>query len=464
MKDGEQRVFYGWYVVAVAFMTNFMSTGTGFYIFNALMNPLCDQRGWTRTELNAAPAIGMAVGIASAVLYGTIVTRVGPRILMFLGSILSGIAFASLGQVDRISHFYLLCMLLYMGNSAMSGIVANTAVSNWFVEKRGRALGLATAGISLSGAILPLLAMRILDKTDLPSVFLYTGLMSWTMAPVIWLVVRDWPEEWGMVPDGTAPESPAPDKESYADERKATRFPNPALVRLPSHRQEILWKPSKVIRTQAFWMIGFAYALVLMGTVGVMFQLGPRFTDIGYDRGTAMVLVSLTALIATIGKTVWGALCDRYDPRRVVAVLMAMNGFGLCLALIPDSPYALSAFILLFGFAMGGIMSTLPILVADLYGRESFAAVSRFMSLFIILEVGGYMLMGQSFDRTGSYNTAYAVFVLLDLVAAGLVFSAMRPPAPTWEKPPMGRSEGDRGRTLETRREMDKYLKKIRFW
>ena len=60
MKAGEERVFYGWYVVAVAFLTNFMSTGTGFYIFNALMNPLCDQRGWTRSELNAAPAIGLA--------------------------------------------------------------------------------------------------------------------------------------------------------------------------------------------------------------------------------------------------------------------------------------------------------------------------------------------------------------------------------------------------------------------
>ena len=430
MNSGEDKVFYGWYVVAVAFLTNFMATGTGFYIFNALMTPLCDQRGWTRTELNAAPAIGLAVGILSALLYGTLVTRVGPRILMFLGSIVSGFAFASLGLASTITHFYLVCMLLYMGNSAMSGIVSNTAVSNWFVEKRGRALGLATAGISLSGAILPFLAMRILDRTDLRSVFLYTGLMAWTLAPVIWLVVRDGPEEWGLVPDGSPLEPGTHGEKQYADERKATRFPNPALVRPQSARQEVLWKPGKVVRTRAFWMVGFAYALVLMGTVGVMFQLGPRFTDIGFDRGTAMALVSLTALIATIGKTVWGALCDRYDPRRVVGVLMAMNGIGLCLALVPESKLALSAFILLFGFAMGGIMSTLPILVADLYGRESFASVSRFMSLFIILEVGGYMLMGLSFDKTGSYDKAYAIFVLLDLVAAGLVFSASRPPTP----------------------------------
>ncbi len=166
MNAGEDRVFYGWYVVAVAFLTNFMATGTGFYIFNALMTPLCDQRGWTRTELNAAPAIGLAVGILSSLLYGTLVTRVGPRILMFLGSIVSGFAFASLGLASKIGHFYLVCMLLYLGNGAMSGIVSNTAVSNWFVEKRGKALGLATAGISLSGAILPFLAMRILDETE----------------------------------------------------------------------------------------------------------------------------------------------------------------------------------------------------------------------------------------------------------------------------------------------------------
>jgi sugar phosphate permease len=430
MKPGENRVFYGWYVVAVAFLTNFMATGTGFYIFNALMNPLCDERGWTRTELNAAPAIGLAVGILSAVLYGTLVTRVGPRILMFLGSIVSGIAFASLGLANRIGHFYLLCMLLYLGNGAMSGIVSNTAVSNWFVEKRGKALGLATAGISLSGAVLPLLAMRILDRTNLASVFLWTGLMAWVLAPVIWLVVRDWPEAWGMLPDGSVVDPRTRGKEQYADERKATRFPNPALVRLPGPGHETLWKLAKVVRTRAFWMVGFAYALVLMGTVGVMFQLGPRFMDIGFDRGIAMVLVSLTALIATIGKTVWGTLCDRYDPRRVVAVLMAMNGVGLCLALVPESMMALSAFILLFGFAMGGIMSTLPILVADLYGRESFASVSRVMSLFIILEVGGYLLMGQSFDRTGSYDRAYATFVILDLIAAGLVLAASRPAAP----------------------------------
>jgi MFS family permease len=430
-KSGRERIFYGWYVVGVALLTNFMATGTGFYIFNALMGPLCDERGWTRTEVNAAPSIGLAVGILSALLYGTLVTRVGPRILMFLGAIVSGVAFASLGLAREIRHFYLLCVLLYLGNSAMSGIVSNTAVSNWFVEKRGKALGLATAGISLSGAVLPLLAMHTLDATNLPSVFLRTGLMTWILVPVIWLVVRDWPEDWGLLPDGFHPgDRGRGDGWKARDLKPAASVTSQTFLLPEGAVPPTPWRPADLFRTRAFWMAGFAYGLVMMGTVGVMFQLGPRFTDVGYDRGTAMALVSLTAFIATIGKAAWGMLCDRYEPRRVVALLMAMNGVGLCLALVPGSLAALGAFILLFGFAMGGIMSTLPILVADLYGRESFASVSRFMSLFVLLQVGGYMLMGRSFDRTGSYDTAYAVFVFLDLAGAALVSSASRPPSP----------------------------------
>ena len=428
---GEEGVFYGWYVVGVAFLANFMATGTGFYIFNALMNPLCDARGWSRTEVNVAPAIGMGVGIVSAIVYGTLVTRVGPRLLMFMGSIVSGLAFACLGLAGQIGYFYLAGVLLFLGNSAMSGIVSNTAVSNWFVKKRGKALGLATAGVSLSGAVLPYLAMWILDATDLFSVFLWTGALTWTLAPVVWLLVRDRPEDWGLVPDGFRIKcgSAATGNPGKCVGRKSPT--NPGFDPPDGEDRGFLWTPQRVLRTQAFWTVGSAYALVMMGVVGVMFQLAPRFIDVGYDRKTAMAFLSVTALFGAFGKTAWGVFCDRYDPRRVVAVLMALNGVGLGLTLAPASLLAVAAFVFLFGFAMGGVMSTFPILIADLYGRESFASVARFMALFLLLQAAGYLLMGQSHDRTGSYNTAYAVFILLDIVAAGLILSVRRPAPPS---------------------------------
>jgi len=96
-------------------------------------------------------------------------------------------------------------------------------------------------------------------------------------------------------------------------------------------------------------------------------------------------------------------------------------------ALVAVSPLAVGVFIFLFGFAMGGVMATYPIIVADLFGRTSFASVFRFMAIFLVLEMGGYVIAGLSFDRTGSYNTAYALFITLDIIAAALLFSVRRP-------------------------------------
>jgi cyanate permease len=111
----------------------------------------------------------------------------------------------------------------------------------------------------------------------------------------------------------------------------------------------------------------------------------------------------------------------------VAAVLMAMNGLGLAMALFQNSLAALILFVVVYGFAMGGVMSTFPILIADLFGRESFAQVARFLSLLLLLDAAGYLVMGQSFDRTGSYDPAYVMFIFLNIVAAGLMFSVKRP-------------------------------------
>jgi len=35
----------------------------------------------------------------------------------------------------------------------------------------------------------------------------------------------------------------------------------------------------------------------------------------------------------------------------------------------------------------------------------------------------GYLIAGQRFDRTGSYNPAYALFFIFDIVAAMLIWS-----------------------------------------
>jgi MFS family permease len=110
----------------------------------------------------------------------------------------------------------------------------------------------------------------------------------------------------------------------------------------------------------------------------------------------------------------------------VASLIAVLNGIGLFFAFFQGSLFTLFLFVVVFGFTMGGIMSTYPIIIADIFGREAFPFVVRFASLFLILQMAGYFIAGQSFDRTGSYNLAYTAFLAFDVIAAVLIGSVPR--------------------------------------
>ncbi len=410
-------IYYGWYIVLLAFIANFMSVGTSFYIFNAFMEPLSEAYGWSRTALNMALVLGMLAGFVGQFLAGTLVMTTGPRVLMLIGPILSGGACILLGRTHVLWQFYVLYVLLYLGSMLYGGVVANTAVNNWFVRKKGKALGLASAGISFSGAVLPFVAMTLVLYGTMSGAFLWIGLLTMTVGPLSWLVIRDWPEQLGLHPDGLPLEGVNNPVSFHEQEQPG----------IGNTVREEPWTLRRLVGTATFWKVGLSLGLVLTGVNAVMSQLKPRFSDLGFDDTTAMGMMALTACFGTVGKYVWGVLCDRFDPRNILAVLVSMMALGLALALIHDSLVSLGLFIVIFGFSMGGVMSLFPIIVADLYGRESFPAVIRYVSLVLIIEISGFLIAGQSFDRTGSYDPAYLIFIIFALLAVYLIMTTKRP-------------------------------------
>jgi OFA family oxalate/formate antiporter-like MFS transporter len=417
-----KKRFYGWYIVLMAFTANFMSAGTGFYLMNAFMEPLCEARHWTRTDISLAPAYATAFGLMAQMVFGTIVNRVGVRTLMLIGSFVAGIAFFLLFRSQSLWRFYLFFILLYMANAAYGGIVASTAVNNWFVVKRGQAMGLATAGVSFSGAVLPPVAMIMILGWGMAPASAVIAFIIILVGPAAWMVVKNWPEDMGLSPDGIRPALERGTSSQPLNRGQAVS-PAPGGSLIPPGQSTLPWPVKRLIRSNAFWKIGMAYALLTAAAVGVMSQLKPRFADIGFDDMAAMWLMAGTAFAGAVGKYAWGIICDHFEIRRVAALVAALNGAGLLFAFIQDSPVALILFVVLFGFTMGGIMSTYPILIADFFGRKAFPSVVRFTSLFLIVQMVGFFLAGQSFDRTGSYGFAYTLFVMFDMVAAGLIWS-----------------------------------------
>ena len=424
-KKTASTFFYGWYIVLMAFTANFMSVGTGFYLMNAFMEPLCETRHWTRTDISLAPGYATIFGLMAQMVFGTIVNHAGARTLMLMGSFVSGIAFFLLFRSESLWQFYFFFIILYIGNAAYGGIVTSTSVNNWFIVKRGRAMGLATAGVSFSGAVLPPIAMIMILRMGMKPASIIISLLVVLVGPIAWMVVKNWPEDMGLFPDGINPAT-GKNTNRQAPKQGQAVSPSPGASVIPPGQPARPWPVRRLVRTGAFWKMGLAYALLTAGAVGVMSQLKPRFADIGFEDMTAMWLMAGTAFAGAIGKYAWGTICDHFEIRRVATLVSILNGIGLLFTFIHGSSLALILFVIIFGFTMGGIMSTYPIIIADYFGREAFPSVVRFTSLFLVVQMAGFFLAGQSFDRTGSYGFAYALFFIFDMVAAGLIWSVRK--------------------------------------
>jgi MFS family permease len=75
---------------------------------------------------------------------------------MAMGALSMGTGFVLLGFSSTALQFYLiLSVFIGFGAGAMGQLATSKLVSNWFVLKRGMALGIAATGISLSGVVMP---------------------------------------------------------------------------------------------------------------------------------------------------------------------------------------------------------------------------------------------------------------------------------------------------------------------
>ena len=172
-------MFYGWKISLLSMSGNFMLQGTVLYCMNAFMEPLCALNGWTRAELNVGMGLATLVGQIAMPLAAGLCARHSLRRLMTIGAFTGGIATILLGGTTSLPLFTLLFTVAWVSTQICGGVVGNALVSNWFHHFRGRAFGLANAGTSLSGVILPLLSMVLINTFSVGNGATGTAKMLW---------------------------------------------------------------------------------------------------------------------------------------------------------------------------------------------------------------------------------------------------------------------------------------------
>ena len=425
-------VYYGWYIVAAAVVTNGIAAGLQGYSTGVFFVPMTEDLDWSRTQFIVAIMLSQFVMAIVGALIGGLIDRHGGRMLMLAGALVTSAALFATAEVTELWQWLLLRGVAQAIGIGLGGVlVVNVVLAKWFVRYRGRAIGIAVTGLSLAGVLMPTLLTPIVDE--------YGWRVGWRMLAVVTLllmlpaalVVRRQPEDHGLLPDGRAPG----DEGAPGEAERARLDYDTSLTR------------SEAMRTPSLWLLISAFGLGGLAFVALGAQTIPFLTDSGFSRTTAAAMLSLFALPGLLTRPFWGVLAERVHPRLLAAAAFLTTAIALAIVIPAASagstPLVAVGF-LTFGAGIAGFVPMQEVIWASFFGRRHLGAVRGVAMPFqLVFSASGPFIVSIYYDRFGSYDGVFAALALASLAATVLVLMAPEPKtrrapprAPTGLPPP----------------------------
>jgi MFS family permease len=408
--------FYGWRIVAVAFVCHFFATGFIFYSYGVFFKPLQNLFGWSRLAVGGGLYVISLMTAIYSPLAARMMERKGIRWTMALGACFLSAGFSALHFIRSLWQYYaVLGLLVALGGVCVGALPCNTVVANWFERRRGKALGIATMGLSLSGLVLVPTVTALVHRIGLRDTYFVLSMMILAVViPPVLLVIVNRPEDLGLAPDG---ETRVPEEAADVPLMVPAATEGAYLA-----RPDYLRSPTAVLRERVFWLVVFSFALVQMALGAILIHMIPHFTDVGLSPSRSALALSIAAGTGVGGKFVFGYLTDHLSKKAAALLSYATQIAGTLLLLGAQTPAVVYTFAGLFGFGMGGVVPLQASITAEIFGRRSFGSVSGLMSLFMVpIQAMGSPLAGWIFDRRGSYDLAWGIFLANYVVATILV-------------------------------------------
>jgi sugar phosphate permease len=414
------RVYYGWIVVAVAALT--LLVGAGVRGAPAvLIHPLEQDFGWTRASISIAAAIGLILyGLVSPVA-GALIDQYGPRRLMLFGITLVGIGTIVSSQMTHLWQLHLLWGLVSgIGTGLATAVLPATVATRWFVKRRGLVVGILGASISAGALIIIPLLMWLVVSIGWQGGLVVLGTLLLLLVPLIWLLMRDSPEELGLRLRADEPEI------SSGTPRESTG--TSSVMR-------------RAIRVPEFWLLSGTFFICGATSTGIVgTHLVPHSIDIGIREVTAATIIGIMGAMNFVGTIGSGILTDRYDPRKLLAIYYVLRGLSLFLLPFVFGFWGLVIFAIVFGLDFIATVPPTVALTADIFGKQNVGLVFGFV--FLSHQAGAAVtayLGGLARDTFGDYQLAFLAAGGLAVAGGIMALRIARPvvPAPLPDASPV---------------------------
>ncbi len=409
------KIYYGHWLVAAAFLAQFISIGMYSYVLGAFMTPMIDELGWSRADFTLTRTIGQVAMAVVGVFIGAQVDKIGGRPIMLIGTTILSLTLAAHSVVDHLVTWWVLNgVVLTIGCAMVGNLVVNVTLSKWYVVNRGKAIAVAAMGVSFGGIVLTPLATWLIDTLGWREAWLWLGALTAVLIYPVAMVMRRAPEDFGMHPDGMSHVQLAAGMSERAMQEDANAYT----------RRDAL-------RTFSFYALVVAFGFFSINIVVMVLQTIPYMTDNGFSRTEAAFALFVASIPAMISKPFWGYFIDRSPVKPLAAVSASVTGLALFMivASVARGELWLIYFAYtLLGLGWGGMIPMQEVIWASFFGRRHIGAIrGAGMPVSLMLGALAPWLVSYYHDQVGQYDGALLVVAGLNVISGVLIFLAPPP-------------------------------------
>ena len=397
MQLGEQSgIFFGWIIAWASFALLTISAGITYstpVMFPFFETDFAIGKGQAAFVFSCSQLLAFL----TAPIAGALAEKLGPRVVVGGGLLLlaAGLTGAALAKS------YILLVVSYgIATGLGSGSIYVPLlglIQRWFYRYRGRASGLATAGVSVGTLTFPIVAADVAGASGwraciLPSpVFVFQSDCS---RPALSSPIQ---KKMGLKPDGAldgATPSPSETKSSGLSLKEA-------------------------VRDRQFYLLCFCSFGTAVLSFMALVHLPQQVAEASHEQmhGAAIIsVIGLSSLVSRVGGGSWADKIGRIVMVRVALVVMLITSILWASNVWGESVLFVVA--VFFGITYGLSIALLPSVIADCFGsKEISRIIGAIYTSFALAALLGPTVAGLLRDRYGNYDLALALCIVLSASA-----------------------------------------------
>lgn len=383
----------GWLLILYAFLGYFTATAVG-SAMNAASGTLADLRGWNAAVLTSLISLGSIANIVAGFVLGKLSSKYSAKKLSL---ICFGIYVAVMLGLGATSNFMVFAICLILANGISSGIgyqLSPVLISRWFPKRKGMIMGLVTMGIPLCSGVATMIYQAGYGAMGSIGGFLPFIIIAVAAAIILIVFLSDNPADRGFAPDNGI-------KVEGAKEEAVNK--------------DSIWTTSKLLRTPQVWVHGITLGTQLLFASGLMVQLFPRLLEIGFDEGTASMMMLASGLLALPGSYLCGVLDSKIGARKAAYSSFIFGILAMVLNLTGTTAGVWISLVCI-GMVVGGAANWPASLCIEEFGDSFANGYGIIQPIIQVVGAIGPAFFAAFYGITGSYRIPYICGAVLMLV------------------------------------------------